>query len=40
MLAMLASVLPLSRPVLVGFQVLKMEGPNGELEPEMWPALY
>jgi hypothetical protein len=28
---MLAKVLPLSRPV--GFQLLKMEGPNGELVP-------
>ena len=32
---MLASVEPLSRPP-VGFQLLKMDGPNGELEPGMW----
>jgi len=32
MLAMLASVLALSRPP-EGFQVLKMEGPKGELVP-------
>lgn len=30
---MLANVAPLSRPV--GFQLLKMEGPNGELVPGM-----
>jgi hypothetical protein len=34
-LAMLAKVDPRSRPV--GFQLLKMEGPNGELEPGMGP---
>jgi len=34
MLAILAKVLPLSRPV--GFQLLKIEGPNGELVPGMW----
>jgi hypothetical protein len=33
-LAMLAKVLPLSRPV--GFQLLKMDGPNGELVPGTW----
>ena len=31
---MLANVFPLSRPV--GFQLLKMEGPNGELVPGTW----
>lgn len=35
MLAILAKVEPLSRPV--GFQLLKMEGPKGELLPGMWP---
>lgn len=34
MLAMLASVLPLSRPL--GFHVLKTDGPNGELVPGPW----
>lgn len=33
-LAMLASVLPLSRPL--GFHVLKTDGPKGELEPGPW----
>jgi hypothetical protein len=35
MLAMLANVLPLSRPP-GGFQLLKIEGPKGELVPGTW----
>lgn len=38
MLAMLARVAPRSRPVPVGFQLVNIDGPKGELVPGIWGA--